>query len=566
MTMWKKVCMGVMTLVCLVSILGTASACMPATEYKITYVMNVPNNADVTYAEGESNPDSYSAVLSPILLKSPKCEGYVFRGWFESEEYLPDERVTSIKVGEHGDKTLYAKWDEKSSTGGDKEDPDAPINPIAPEWSDRLSYMWRGFMPYVDEFDEAYYSDDGAEVVLDSRDELVSYIEYVQYKYITKDDAPEIHLNYRFTGSQSEEIKAAYSQAYFSAYTGLAFTDLKMFINYADLAKSEATESSTDKGVYTQILPIGYKERGAKHDLSIDSVRTSMVCETSNQLFYAAMIGARPAPKTGSVAEKIYAKARKVLEKIISDDMTATERALAIYEWLVVNVSYDNSTLGAAIDQSAAETAKSSAFYLEGVFDSGRAVCDGISKAATLLLRMEGIPAVRVYGGGHAWNKVMINGFWYVFDATYGDTIIGIGGDRYTFLNHDFFLTRDDYFAEDESRDDYGKAKNYIGEEYEANYEYDYYLLNKLGSCGDVEYDYDISDQTEFSEFVKCARSIADDAGLGSGTAPYGIEFRMKDDIRYTVPSDGKLLPIGENGKYLLVYGIRSKGEVVTGI
>ncbi len=561
MKMWKKVCMGVMTLLCLASILCAASACnVPRTEYTITYVMNIPDEAGVTYAEGESNPESYSAVISPISLKSPKCDGYVFRGWFESEKCLPGERVTAIKVGETGDITLYAKWDEKSPTGSE----DGNTDLIAPEWSDRLSYMWRGFMPYVDEFDAAYYSEDDAEVVIDSRDELTAYIEYVQYKYITKEDAPEIYLNYKFTGKQGDEINAAYSEAYFTSYTGLASTDLKMFINYDGLIGAEATESSADKNVYTQIVPINYKEKGAKHTLAIDSVKTSMVCETSNQLFYAAMIGARPAPKSGSAAEKLYNKARKVLEKIISDEMTTTERALAIYEWLIVNVSYDNTTFGQALDKSTAELAKSNAFYLEGVFDSGRAVCDGISKAATLLLRMEGIPAVRVVGGGHAWNKVYINGFWYVFDATYGDTVISIGGDSYTFLNHEFFLTSDDKFADEKSGGDYGKAKNYLGENYRAELEYDFYLFGSIRLPDETECGYGVSDQTEYTAFIKNVCSVAESNGLKTSAVPYGIELLVNGDFKYSAPSGGDLYRIGETDLYLLVFGVRSKGEAVT--
>lgn len=80
--------------------------------------------------------------------------------------------------------------------------------------------------------------------------------------------------------------------------------------------------------------------------------------------------------------------------------MSDRSKALAIYEWLIMHVCYDETVYDEAeeTDITVAETAEYEAFYLEGVFDSGRAVCDGISKAMVLLCRMEGIPCVRVAG------------------------------------------------------------------------------------------------------------------------------------------------------------------------
>ena len=74
------------------------------------------------------------------------------------------------------------------------------------------------------------------------------------------------------------------------------------------------------------------------------------------------------------------------------------------------------------------------------------AVCDGVASAFKLMCLIEGIPCVKVSGLGvgsgggepHAWNKVYLDGKWYIVDATWArmsDTTNG----RY-YVNHSYFL------------------------------------------------------------------------------------------------------------------------------
>jgi hypothetical protein len=88
-------------------------------------------------------------------------------------------------------------------------------------------------------------------------------------------------------------------------------------------------------------------------------------------------------------------------------------------------------------------------FYLEGVFIDKTAVCDGISKAFSLLCRMEGIECYRVTGTsrgvGHAWNKIVINGKVYVVDATWGDA----NNNNNQYLMHSYFMISDVEAIED---------------------------------------------------------------------------------------------------------------------
>lgn len=179
------------------------------------------------------------------------------------------------------------------------------------------------------------------------------------------------------------------------------------------------------------------KTRPESYMFAIDKLTRTASVSYSDELYLAVQSGVRPLPVAGSPAEGVYAQARKILRSICTDDMTDVEKAHAIYDWIMWQVTYDTP---ATLVQNGESLA---AYYLEGVFGDGEtafggvkykpyAVCDGISKAYSLMCNIEGIPCVRVVGragagssspaGGHAWNKVFVRGEWYVVDCTWGDT------------------------------------------------------------------------------------------------------------------------------------------------
>ena len=202
-----------------------------------------------------------------------------------------------------------------------------------------------------------------------------------------------------------------------------------------------------------------------RQTLPIDSATQSVKVANSNELYRAVSCGFKPIFDTdtaGKALEKIYNEARDVLETYISDDMSDYEKVAAIYDWIVNVVDYDY----AVADLSGSSSSQYNAFYLEGVFNDHRAVCDGKSKAFALLCGMENIKAVRVVGYankdlqnltedeqkscGHAWNKVLIdaNGDgireWYVVDTTWGDLAVKSNSDvTHEYLNYAYFLKTD---------------------------------------------------------------------------------------------------------------------------
>ena len=172
----------------------------------------------------------------------------------------------------------------------------------------------------------------------------------------------------------------------------------------------------------------------------------------SEELWWALQNNLKPEfPIHNSKAELFYERAKMLLRDIITDDMTDFEKVLAIYDCLVNEVAYDYDAADAPSDEN---YHKNVCYYLEGVFERGRAVCDGKSKAFVLLCAIEGIGCVRDFGdsktggAGHAWNYVELNGYWYLVDTTAADASYSASssfgrffGAAIEFTVYDLFLT-----------------------------------------------------------------------------------------------------------------------------
>ncbi len=181
--------------------------------------------------------------------------------------------------------------------------------------------------------------------------------------------------------------------------------------------------------------------------LPINDFKSGGNVETSDELQYVVQKGYAPKPVSGSAAERIYNKAKEILSKILSEDMDDEKKTRAIFDWVMWNTVYDYSVV--TNDVSAA--VREPAFYLEGVFDTGFAVCDGIAKSISLMCNMAGVPCMRVVGfadngivSRHAWNKVLIDGEWYIVDATWSDSRAIVAGKTYEGALHEYYLRSDD--------------------------------------------------------------------------------------------------------------------------
>ncbi len=284
------------------------------------------------------------------------------------------------------------------------------------------------------------------------------YVDLLEYEIIFRSKSPSVRTKVSFdcylAFTPKNGAEALWDNAFEIAATSGRYTSIDVYTE-GNVMKTSFyintinTPTRQTYGVYPQssyskqlhaVMPhINYDEelyRADDHEFPIDSVVNTATVKYSDELYLAAENNTRPVPVRGSSADTLYAMARNVLRRICTDDMTDAQKAHAIYDWIMWQVTYDTP----ATEISDGEAY--SAYYLEGVFGDGAtpiggvvyypyAVCDGMSKAYSLMCNIEGIPCVRVSGtagnsvanaGGHAWNKVYIDGGWYVVDCTWGDS------------------------------------------------------------------------------------------------------------------------------------------------
>ena len=85
---------------------------------EVTFLWNLRNiNENITIEidggiNNESNPEFYTISTSTIKLANPTKAGYSFKGWYSDSKFKT--KVTEIKKGSTGKKTLYAKWSIKT--------------------------------------------------------------------------------------------------------------------------------------------------------------------------------------------------------------------------------------------------------------------------------------------------------------------------------------------------------------------------------------------------------------------------------------------------------------------
>ncbi len=243
----------------------------------------------------------------------------------------------------------------------------------------------------------------------------------------------KIYLGYEPSKSINRLAKSAFDKcSYTGTYdinthqTGRYVTISFKFYTMSTPYQSNAVTGTNINGSLLHLSTSGRQN----NTLFIDALNDEKEVEvsTTDELYRVAEFGYKPVPKSGSRAQTYYDYARELLCQITDENMNERELAHAIFDWVMWRVTYDQK---AAELSEISDAVKNSAFYLEGVLTNTNymAVCDGMSKAYSLLCNMLGLECVRVTGVansgdgeyGHAWNKVKIDGKWYIVDCTWSD-------------------------------------------------------------------------------------------------------------------------------------------------
>jgi len=451
---------------------GEFTAAFRINDYNIDYRVDGGEN-------NENNPQTYTE-LDKFDLQAPTRGRDKFAGWYLDEKF--NYRIETVENFAQN-LTLYAKWVNYESR---------KVNYIAPADANVASYdmfmpndrvtgpivisddgkkelvwyldaaMTRRLnyleMPYEDmtiysrwedALDEGFLGYESFDVI-DSFDKLVAYIDYVGFNNVLKTDSSFVEVTYKTDAQQlmSDIQKAIAMSAYptqsnmwYSAGTGR----LSVYLTDNLLGELATVKGMQDEDFYPQINNVFALSSQGREDgydrFAVDYIEKTREVSNSDQLFYVLSHGYRPVPVAGSSAERIYSQFRDIMRNICDDEMTDFEKVKAIYEWIIVNVNYDNYVAYGTMTE---RSHKYEAFYLEGVLN-GSAVCDGMSKAFSVMCAIEGIDCVRVTGrragetDGHAWNKVQIMGDWYLTDATWGNQTFKTSNGDGTYSRYEFF-------------------------------------------------------------------------------------------------------------------------------
>jgi len=130
-------------------------------------------------------------------------------------------------------------------------------------------------------------------------------------------------------------------------------------------------------------------------------------------------------------------KAKEVVQQIITSDMRDFDKELAIHDYIVHHVAYEQSTI---LDDAV--------FTIYGALINGKAVCHGYAEAFQYMAYLAGLNSKIVFGTvkvdgvpiGHAWNMIELDGNYYHVDTTWNDPVSSVGIHS---ISYDYFNVTD---------------------------------------------------------------------------------------------------------------------------
>ena len=491
--------------------------------YNISYSLGYGQN-------DEDNPATYTVEDAGNFEDAlPTSEEYTFEGWYDDSAYTHKVTALSDVIGgvndaplNVGNVTLYARY--MLTDGVIKDFSDAEEIEID-DLDDYFLYIYFNRIETIS-------------VVVTGGEEGVKFGDYFdsasgQADFI--DGAEGCRLT---SDSGLRDLEADENGRW--SLTG----NYRISIEYHDLPTLFSSQA-----VYPQVSAIdsNYAETGRDplfNDFAIDHVADCLEVVDTEQLVFAVEHGYRPLPDENSKAEEVYNEAKAVLRTIVNDDMSDFEKALAIYDYVIYNVSYDHYVFDhvKSGEITAEDAVLYKCFYLDGVFDEGVAVCDGYSKAFMLLCRIEGLRVYQVEGyaydktapdnkgSGHAWNKIRLavdggEREWYVVDCTSGDSSMSFAaGDNRETMSHAFFLYSDTLM---DTRDRTNEGDETVT--FEATEEGDSYSYFGF-TFEDAEYSYKISNDAQMIALMKYLITNTPSTGWISVDFALDVEYDPFDE------------------------------------
>ncbi len=283
---------------------------------------------------------------------------------------------------------------------------------------------------------------------ISSLDEMIYALDYLVFYQIDKKVSFYIDNNYSktFYNIYQEFSKAQEQVQIADVYP--SFINYSLYVDYKvitiNVVPQQIATKSNSKLEASKIYEIDYQKESSDHQIPLEKSNLKEIeVETSQQLYYVVENKYKPILKKNSIAEKIYSTAKDILNSIIDDTMNEYQKAKQIYNYICSEISYDYITSG----ESTYNLNENQAYFLEGVFLNQNAVCDGKSKAYSLLCNMENIDNVRVTAindkyQGHAYNYIKIFDKWYLSCTTFGSHRMELKENEYYIVpSLNMFLT-----------------------------------------------------------------------------------------------------------------------------
>lgn len=483
---------------------------------------NIIYNAGM-WTIGKDAPSTYT-IVDAVTLPEPVSknanddeERYVFDGWYTSGNSL----VTEIPAGTCGDVELFARYSLK---GGKK------TTCLEEAYSSRTEIYASEFIDYLNYCSYARMKSTEFTLLVPESEDGNDYVQNKINEFIKGNvSAALLVVAEGSTYPKDTETKTI---------EGVVYCKYNLKINLDFVYPTEAISNGDKYEQLTYDMHGFVSTRSEDYDsFAINYVSDSVSVSDTDKLFFAVINGYRPEPVADSAAERIYNKAKRVLRTIVDDDMTDVEKAHAIYDYLILNVAYDYDLLEYVQKNSALErkdTQKYNGFALEGVFDDGRAVCDGISKAYALMCNIEGIECLQVTGNtvdnvGHAWNKFKVDGEWYNADPTGGGLLLSVnGGESAEGITHRYFMLTDEEMRKSNIPDE---GKTGLTDKV-ADTEYNFFATQTF-TYDETEYDYVLESAAEWKIAANYIKDMVaeHDESVGTGMiAEFKTAFTTAND------------------------------------
>ena len=118
-------------------------------------------------------------------------------------------------------------------------------------------------------------------------------------------------------------------------------------------------------------------------------------------------------------------KAEELVSSHIKDSMADYEKVLTLNDYFCQNASYDQNSTSTSVDLNNLSESFIDAHTPYGILCKDFGVCESYSEAFLLTSRMAGLESIceigKLFGGGHEWNRVKVDGSWCVLDVTNND-------------------------------------------------------------------------------------------------------------------------------------------------